>query len=273
MLGRVAARRVGMPAVVHTLHGFPFHEFQSPPTRARLLTIERRLGADHRLLPDRRNIRGLRGGPAEDRAARPDPRADQPDRRASRRLDAGAPPGGPRAARHPRRREGRRHRRRGSRRRRRRSTWSRRSPPSTGPTSTWSGSATVTCASKTERAIRKKGLGDRFLLLGERDDVPRAAARVRRLRACRACWEGLPCSVVEAMTCGHPGRRDRRQLRARDRHRRADRPARAAGGPGVARAARSRTCSTTRPTRRAWPRRARKQIGEQFRSRRRWARN
>ena len=28
-LGRVVARLVGVPAVVHTFHGFPFHEFQS----------------------------------------------------------------------------------------------------------------------------------------------------------------------------------------------------------------------------------------------------
>src|SRR5204863_5423497 len=43
-LGRVAARRVGVPAVVHSFHGFPFHEFQSPVTRRGLISIERRLG-------------------------------------------------------------------------------------------------------------------------------------------------------------------------------------------------------------------------------------
>jgi len=43
-LGRVAARRVGVRAIVHTLHGFPFNEFQNPVTRAALRAIEQRLG-------------------------------------------------------------------------------------------------------------------------------------------------------------------------------------------------------------------------------------
>lgn len=42
--GRLAARRVGAPRVVHTYHGFPFHEFQSAPRRAAYVAIERRLG-------------------------------------------------------------------------------------------------------------------------------------------------------------------------------------------------------------------------------------
>ena len=42
--GRLAARRVGTPRVVHTYHGFPFHEFQSAPRRAAYVAIERRLG-------------------------------------------------------------------------------------------------------------------------------------------------------------------------------------------------------------------------------------
>ena len=42
-LGRIAAHRLGVRAVVHTFHGFPFNEFQSPPTRSALRTIERRL--------------------------------------------------------------------------------------------------------------------------------------------------------------------------------------------------------------------------------------
>jgi glycosyltransferase involved in cell wall biosynthesis len=42
-LGRVAARRVGARRVVHTMHGFPFHAFQSPQTRATYVQIERSL--------------------------------------------------------------------------------------------------------------------------------------------------------------------------------------------------------------------------------------
>lgn len=43
-LGRIAARRAGVPRVVHTYHGFPFHEFQSRLRRDSYIAIERRLG-------------------------------------------------------------------------------------------------------------------------------------------------------------------------------------------------------------------------------------
>jgi glycosyltransferase involved in cell wall biosynthesis len=43
-LGRIAARRAGVPRVVHTYHGFPFHEFQSRPRRASYVAVERKLG-------------------------------------------------------------------------------------------------------------------------------------------------------------------------------------------------------------------------------------
>ena len=44
-LGRVAAHRAGTPVIVHTYHGFPFHDFQSPVRRAAYVAIERRLSA------------------------------------------------------------------------------------------------------------------------------------------------------------------------------------------------------------------------------------
>jgi glycosyltransferase involved in cell wall biosynthesis len=43
-LGRMAARRAGVPRIVHTYHGFPFHEFQSAARRGAYVAIERRLG-------------------------------------------------------------------------------------------------------------------------------------------------------------------------------------------------------------------------------------
>jgi glycosyltransferase involved in cell wall biosynthesis len=43
-LGRMAARSAAVPRIVHTYHGFPFHEFQSRSRRAAYIAIERRLG-------------------------------------------------------------------------------------------------------------------------------------------------------------------------------------------------------------------------------------
>jgi glycosyltransferase involved in cell wall biosynthesis len=56
---------------------------------------------------------------------------------------------------------------------------------------------------QTERLIEREGLSDRFLLLGDRDDVPRLLPAFD-VFAMSSLWEGLPCSVVEAMTCGIP---------------------------------------------------------------------
>jgi hypothetical protein len=43
VLGRLAAHRAGVPAIVHTYHGFPFHQFQSPLRRSSYIAVERRL--------------------------------------------------------------------------------------------------------------------------------------------------------------------------------------------------------------------------------------
>jgi glycosyltransferase involved in cell wall biosynthesis len=43
-LGRLAAHRTGVPRIVHTFHGLPYHEFQSAARRAAYIRIERRVG-------------------------------------------------------------------------------------------------------------------------------------------------------------------------------------------------------------------------------------
>ncbi|MGO9728071.1 MAG: glycosyltransferase, partial [Streptosporangiaceae bacterium] len=43
-VGRLAARRARVPRMVHTFHGFPFHEFQSMARKQAYVSIERRLG-------------------------------------------------------------------------------------------------------------------------------------------------------------------------------------------------------------------------------------
>lgn len=43
-IGRVAAHRAGVPRIVHTFHGLPFHQFQSAVRRQAYVSIERRLG-------------------------------------------------------------------------------------------------------------------------------------------------------------------------------------------------------------------------------------
>jgi glycosyltransferase involved in cell wall biosynthesis len=44
VLGRIAASHAAVPRIVHTYHGFPFHEFQSRGRRGAYVAIERRLG-------------------------------------------------------------------------------------------------------------------------------------------------------------------------------------------------------------------------------------
>jgi len=44
VIGRLAAYQAGVPRLVHTYHGFPFHEFQGAPRRRAYVQIERWLG-------------------------------------------------------------------------------------------------------------------------------------------------------------------------------------------------------------------------------------
>jgi glycosyltransferase involved in cell wall biosynthesis len=200
-VGRIAAYRVGVPAIVHTLHGFPFNEFQSLPTRRALQVVERRLGritdwflTDGTFVaseavrlniapPDR--IRALIS--PIDRIPRLTPVAR---RDARRRL--GIPDGvkviGTTA----------------------------RLARQKGPLDMVDAIAALRRADvlmvwvgdgelrpEVERRIAELEIEDRFLLLGDRGDVPDLLPAFDIL-AMSSLWEGLPCSVVEAMTCGIP---------------------------------------------------------------------
>jgi glycosyltransferase involved in cell wall biosynthesis len=200
-LGRVAARRAGVRAIVHTLHGFPFNEFQSMATRTAIRAIERRLGrmTDYFLTdgtfvaseavrqriapPDR--IRALIS-PID-----PVPGVDGASRRRARLL-LGLPEHAKVIG------------------------TAARLAVQKAPLDmvealaglerrdvyvAWLGDGEL--RGETERLIRKRGLEDRFLLLGERRDVPQLLAAFD-VFAMSSLWEGLPCSVVEAMTCGIP---------------------------------------------------------------------
>lgn len=200
-LGRVAAARIGRSAVVHTLHGFPFNEFQSAAVRRTLLAIERRLGriTDYFITDGTfvasESIR-LRIAPPERVRAVITPidgvtRVSEAARREGRLLlgipdDAKVVGTAGRVV-------------------------TQKSPldmvraiaalQRPDVYMVWVGDGDLRPA--TQRLIESEGISDRFLLVGERDDVPRLLPAFD-VFAMSSLWEGLPCSVVEAMTCGLP---------------------------------------------------------------------
>lgn len=201
-LGRLAAHRAGIPAV-HTFHGFPFHEFQSPATRRALIAIERRLGkitdfflaagttvaADAVRLriapPDRirafatvaidenvqartavtrRRARGLLGVPEDVHLIGTVARLDA-QKAPQDLVEAVALLDRPNVE------------------------------------AVWIGDGNL--RSRTERLIAGRGLAGRFRLIGERSDVA-SLLPAFDVFALPSLYEGLPCALVEAMTCGIP---------------------------------------------------------------------
>src|SRR5919202_3341508 len=200
-IGRIAAHRLGGCAIVHTLHGFPFNEFQAPFVRAPLRSIERRLGriTDY-FLTDGTFVasEGVRLKIAEPERVRAvispidavPPVSDASRREARRTL--GIPDGAKVVG------------------------TAARLAVQKAPLDmvraiaalrrpdvymVWLGDGDL--RAKTERLLEAEGLKDRFLLLGDRDDVASLLPAFDVL-AMSSLWEGLPCSVVEAMTCGIP---------------------------------------------------------------------
>ena len=200
-LGRLAAHRAGVETIVHTYHGFPFHNFQSPARRAAYVAIERRLAG----ITD--TVLAIGGGVATEALqrglARPNglrtiapvvdgvtvPRTG-PTSQAARQalgLPAGVPVVGTvgridyqkapehfvaaiAAMRH-------------------------------DVHAVWIGSGPEEGA--TRSLVHKHGLADRFVFAGERSDVAQLLPALD-VFAMASRYEGLPCAVVEAMRCGLP---------------------------------------------------------------------
>jgi glycosyltransferase involved in cell wall biosynthesis len=201
-IGRLAARRAGARAIVHSFHGFPFHEFQPAVVRRPLLAAERRLSritdyflADGTMVAAEAvrlrlaapgTIRAI-ASPVDDGIA-----AATPESRRHARMLLGLPEDATvvgTAAR-----------------------LSHQKAPldmvralarlgRPDVTVVWVGDGEL--RSRTEREIHRSALESRFLLLGERSDVP-ALLPAFDVFALSSLYEGLPCALVEAMTCGIP---------------------------------------------------------------------
>jgi len=201
-LGRLAARRAGTPAVIHTFHGFPFHDFQSRARRSTYIAIERRLGR----ITDQ--FLAVGGAVAAD-AVRLGIASPERIRAIASTVDAGIPPKTAASRAAARRRLG--------------------ILPGVKVVGTvgrvdfqkaphdlvravaalgrpdvvgvWIGGGPL--LDRTQRLVDELGLGERFRLLGERQDVAELLPALD-VFAMSSLYEGLPCALVEAVTCGIP---------------------------------------------------------------------
>ena len=201
-LGRLAAERAGVPRVVHTFHGFPFHEFQSRPRRGAYIRIERYLARRTDVflaVGTAVAAEAVRKGVAAPERVRViNPAIDRPEFPASpavrvaARAELGVPVGckvvgtvG-------------------------------RVDYQKGPDgfvdaiaamnrpdvfAVWIGDGPL--RQQMQRRAIRRGLSGRFVCTGHRDDVPDLLQGLDVfLMASR--YEGLPCAIAEAMTAGLP---------------------------------------------------------------------
>jgi glycosyltransferase involved in cell wall biosynthesis len=201
-LGRVAAHRVGVPAIVHTFHGFPFHNFQAWPVRAAYVEIERRLG---RITDQFLAVGGAVAAQAISLKIAPAERI----RAIASAIDIDISPVSP-ASRLAARRlldlpddlpvvgtVGR--------------LAAQKAPQDLVAAIDAISRSDVHCVwigdgperRRIQQLIERRGLGRRFLLVGERRDVAKILPAFD-VFALASHYEGLPCSIVEAMTCGIP---------------------------------------------------------------------
>jgi len=201
-LGRLAAHRLQIGRIVHTFHGFPFHPFQSWPRRTAYIKVERLIGSftdvflavgpavaaeaiTRRIAPPER-VRTIGVGVTK--------ALNVPgtyDRAEARRM-LGVPPGM-----HVVGTVGR--------------LAFQKAPEDFVRALAWLGRGDVfgvwigagPLRAKTERLAEKNGLSGRMLFTGERDDVD-ALLPGLDVFAMASRYEGLPCSIVEAMGAGLP---------------------------------------------------------------------
>ncbi|RJQ85476.1 glycosyltransferase [Amycolatopsis panacis] len=200
-VGRLAARRAGVPRIVHTYHGFPFHEFQSAARRWAYVAIERRMGliTDVALCVGTAvSVEAIRRGLIAPQCVRTiavpvraDSLAPAPSRRNARRelrLPDSAPVVGAvgrlsyqKAPEHFVAAMAALHR-----------------PDVTG---VWIGDGEL--AARVHDLARQVHPGTRIVLAGQRADVP-ALLPAFDVFTLPSRYEGLPVAIVEAMVCGVP---------------------------------------------------------------------
>lgn len=201
-LGRLAAVRAGMPRIVHTLHGFPFHQFQPWWQRAAYVGIERHLGRrTHALLAVGS---GVAAEAIRRRLALPEQIRTIPPA-----VEPAAAGGGPAP--------------RGLARRRLGLPTGIRLVGTVGRIDyqkapehwidalasvrgddvwgVWIGDGPL--REDLLAHARKRGLDQRFRLLGQRDDVADLLPALD-VFALASRYEGLPCALIEAMEAGVP---------------------------------------------------------------------